>query len=296
MVVLGDGSVTFLFVRSDSDGKPEFVSEPMASPRISTPSVGFHTALDPSFRYMALACPEDYFIVYELESREQLEQRYARGEPLMPVRSTRIRGVQGVIQNVAFLYPRPGDRHHIILLLIIVKNSKSKMVIYEWALGDDLSDVFAMPKQGHRIPYENRMPLLLIPLTVRSAFITVSADQISVCTECLHGPPNFETIDMAMEPPTQYHHGLGTPLWTSWARPSRLESFLEKRDSVFLAREDGVVVYIEADNDSLVNRSTLVKRFATSISTFASMGDPHADVLILGSDSGPGSVWRVLEP
>ncbi|KAK4166009.1 mono-functional DNA-alkylating methyl methanesulfonate N-term-domain-containing protein [Cladorrhinum sp. PSN259] len=291
MVALENGDVVFLFVRSGSDGRLEFVVERFQNPRAS-PKLGFRAAIDPSFHYMVLTCPEDYFVVYELESRQQLEQRYARGEPLRPVRFSRSRSVQGVIQNVAFLYPRAADKHHIILLLIIVNNEKSKMVIYEWTTGEDLTGVLSESKRGHRIPHENRMPLLLVPLTVRSAFIAVSADQISVCTECLHGPPNFETIDLELEPPTSHHNGSGMPLWTSWTRPSRLESFFERRDSFFLAREDGVVIYIEADDESLINRSTLVQRFEASISACASIGDQHADVLILGGDSGPGSVWR----
>ncbi|KAK4231288.1 mono-functional DNA-alkylating methyl methanesulfonate N-term-domain-containing protein [Podospora fimiseda] len=294
MLVLENGDSVFLFVRTGSDGKNEFIAEHFQNPRASSPDLGFHVAVDPSSRYIVLTNPEESFVVYELESREALEHRYARGEPLRPVKSIRNRRIQGVIQNATFLYPRAGDDHHIILLLIIVNNNQSHIVIYQWDLGNDLEGVFAEVKSGHRIIPEAQMPLLLIPLTVDSAFLAVSADHIWVCTQCLYGPPTFEAmIDIPLEKSARpRHHGLGAPLWTSWTRPPRLKSFLAKRDSIFLAREDGVVIYIEAESDCIPTRCTLVKTFDTSISACASINEQHADVLILGSDSGPGSVWR----
>ncbi|CAP70354.1 uncharacterized protein PODANS_3_4370 [Podospora anserina S mat+] len=295
MVALESGDSVFMFVRSDSNGEPEFVTTRFVSPKQRLAHPGFHVVVDPSSRYMALAYAEDFFVVYELESRERLEEKYANGEPLQsPVRSFRLRSVNGVIHKITFLYPRPGDQNHVILLLIVVRHRKSRMVIYEWKLGDDLKMVFAEDKQGHRMPVENQMPLLLIPLTVQSAFIVISPHQIDVCTECLHGPPSFETIEMSSPPPTPTHHGARLPLWTAWTRPFRLASYFETRDCIFLAREDGVVVYFEADKDSSVERVTPMDTFNCNISTaFACVYDRYADVLILGSDSGPGGVHKI---
>ncbi|KAK0671077.1 mono-functional DNA-alkylating methyl methanesulfonate N-term-domain-containing protein [Cercophora samala] len=298
MVALESGDSVFMFVRPDSSGgggKPEFVTTRFVSPKQRLAHPGFHVVVDPSSRYMALAYAQDFFVVYELESRERLEEKYANGEPLQsPVRSFRLRSVNGVIHKIAFLYPRPGDENHVILLLIVVRHRKSRMVIYEWKLGDDLKKVFDEDKQGHRMPVENQMVLLLIPLTVQSAFIVISPDQIAVCTECLHGPPRFETIEMSSPPPTPTHHGAHVPLWTAWARPFRLSSYFETRDCIFLAREDGVVVYFEADKDSTVERVTPMDTFNCNISTaFACVYERYADILILGSDSGPGGVHKI---
>ncbi|KAK0735889.1 mono-functional DNA-alkylating methyl methanesulfonate N-term-domain-containing protein [Apiosordaria backusii] len=295
MLALESGDSVFMFVRPGLDGKPEFVTTRFVSPtqRLAPPT--FHLAVDPSSRYMALAYAKDFFVVYELESRDRLEEKYANGEPLQaPVRSFRLRSVNGVIQQITFLYPRPGDENHIILLLVVVRHRKSRMVIYEWKLGDDLKMVFAEDKQGHRMPVEDQMPLLLIPLTVQSAFIVISPDHIAVCTECLHGPPNYETITMSSPPPTVTHHGLDSPLWTAWTRPFRLASYFESRDCIFLAREDGVVVYFEADEDSTVERVTHMDTLNCNISkAFACVFDRYGDVLILGSESGPGGVHKI---
>ncbi len=293
MVVLETGDFVFLLARPRLDGRHEFVTSHYRNPLRSDGHLGFHTAVDPSSRYAALASGSDYFVVYELESREQLEERYLLGESLSPIRAFRHRAVRGVIHKMTFLYPRPGDTRHIILLLIIVRNGRSKTVIYEWELGDDLRAVFADEKRGHRMPTEYQMPLLLIPLTVHSAFFIITEQQLAVCTECLHGPPKFEPLDI-VHMPNARPRGPRQPLWTAWARPFRLQSYTKTRDCVYLAREDGVVLFIEADQESPLARCTPMDPFPSTISTaFACIFDRSTDVLLLGSESGPGGYWKV---
>ncbi|KAK1755781.1 mono-functional DNA-alkylating methyl methanesulfonate N-term-domain-containing protein [Echria macrotheca] len=294
LLVMECGDSIFLFLRRGSDGCLEFVASCCPSPRKQLVYPGFHLAIDPSSRYVALACAQDFFVVYELESMENLGQAYAINDSLKPVRSIRPRTVRGVIYQIQFLYPRPGDDRHIILLLIIVRNNRSSMVTYEWNTGDDLSMVLAEEKRGHRMPVENQMPILIIPLTVKSAFIAISPEQVSVCTETLHGPPYFEAVEMQDKPPTRNHHGRGPPLWTAWARPFRLSPYFKTRDCIYLAREDGVVIFIEADSESALDRSTFMDTFDSNISkAFTCLFDQYTDVLMLGSESGPGAIWKV---
>jgi hypothetical protein len=297
MVALETGDNVFLFVRPGPDGRPKFVAQRFGSPKHMKGHMGFHVAVNPSSRYMAMASPTDYFVVYELESHQQLNERYLHHEPLHPIRSFRLRSVRGVIHKITFLHPRPGDDRHVILLLVVVRRGKSRTVIYEWELGDDLKKVFAEEKQGHRMPIEFQMPLLLIPLTVQSAFIAISANQIALCTECLHGPPMFETIEMTAHFPTANHRGRHEPLWTAWARPFRLQSYKKNRDCIYLAREDGVVLFLEADQDDALTGNTVLDPFPCNISgAFACLFDHSTDVLVLGSDSGPGGYWKVRRP
>ena len=294
MLVLECGDSVFLFLRRGSNGRLEFITSRFPSPRDQLVYPGFHLTIDSSSRYAVLACAVEFFVVYELETIENLRQAYIRNEPLNPVKSYRPRSVQGVIHKIDFLYPRPGDDNHIILLLIVVRAGKSRMVIYEWKTGDDLRLVFAEEKTGHRMPVENQMPVLLIPLTVKSAFIAISPGQVAVCTGGLYGPPNFETVEMHNPPATQNHHGRDEPLWTAWARPFRLSPYFKSRDCIYLAREDGVVIFIEADSESALDRSTFMDTFDSNISTaFTCLFDQYTDVLLLGSDSGPGAIWKV---
>lgn len=293
MLVLESGDNVLLFVKPGADGKHKFVDTPLGSPKRGPGQLGFHAAVDPSSRYMALACPTDSFVVYELESHEQLNDRYLRNEPLLPVTSFRLRRVRGVIHKITFLYPRPGDDHHIILLLVIVRHGKSRTVIYEWELGNDLKAVFAEEKPGHRMPVEHQMPLLLVPMTIQSAFLAIYPDHVAVCTDCLHGPPSFDTCQ-PKAPPTPNHRGRQPPLWTAWARPLRLQSYRKDRDCVYLAREDGAVLFIVAEPDDLLAHVTFIDSFPCTISTaFGCVLDHTTDVLVLGSDSGPGGYWKV---
>ncbi len=294
MLVLENGDHVLLFARRGADGRDKLVASRFGSPKSMPGHLGFHLALDPSSRYLALACPADAFVVYELESREQLDGQYLRNEPLRPVRSFRLRTVRGAIHKMTFLYPSPGDHRHIILLLVIVRHGKSRTVIYNWELGSDLKTVFAEEQRGHRMPVEDQMPLLLIPLTVQSAFVVVSPDRIAICTGCLHGPPDFNHIPITTRAPTPNHRGRGPPLWTAWARPFRLDWYSERSDSIYLAREDGVVAFLEANEEADIKQTLTMKPFSCNISAaFSCLFDDNTDVLVLGNDSGPGAYWKV---
>ncbi|KAL1869983.1 hypothetical protein VTK73DRAFT_2877 [Phialemonium thermophilum] len=294
LLVLECGDSVFLSISTAEDGSIEFVSSRVTSPTEHLVYPGFHLAVDPSSRYMVLGCAERHFVVFELESVDEINKQSRGYGSLRPVRSSCHRSVQGVIHKVAFLYPRPNDPQHVILLLIVVRGGKSRMVTYEWELGDDLRAVFAEEKAGHRMPVENQMPLLLIPLTVQSAFVIISQTETAVCTEALHGSPKFERFDTQDAPPTANYNGRGKPLWTAWARPSRLAGFFKSHDCIYLAREDGIVSYIEADMDSTLTGSLLMDKFDCSISSaFTCLYDQYTDVLVMAGDSGPGAVWKV---
>ncbi|KAK1779117.1 mono-functional DNA-alkylating methyl methanesulfonate N-term-domain-containing protein [Copromyces sp. CBS 386.78] len=296
-LAMENADVVFLWIGPGADGRPEFYSSTefvfRRPPQFQDGNFGAHMAVDPSSRYMALSSFHGLFAVGELESLANFTQT-GDENTVGIVKSFRLRGVQGVIQNLTFLYPRPEDKDHIILLLIVVNNGKSRMAIYEWTLGDDLANVFAEEKRGHRLPVENQMPQLLIPLTVGSAFIAISPEQVAVCTESLHGPPTFESLELDAPPKSPNHYGTGNPLWTAWDRPYRLPRYLKGKDCLYLAREDGIVVYIEVDEDHALERSTFIDAFKCNISSaFAYLFDQYADVLVLGSDNGTGSVWKI---
>ncbi|KAL8353666.1 hypothetical protein RB601_003489 [Gaeumannomyces tritici] len=293
LVVLECGDCIFMVLRTRSDGRLEFVTSQVELPNVQMSYPGFHLAVDPSSRYVAVGCSESLFMVYELESREVLNRRYRRNEPLNPVKKRGPRPVNGLIHKMDFLFPRREDDYHIILLLIIVAQGMSKMVVYEWEAGDDLGAVLGEEKKGHRLPQEHQMPLLLIPLMVGTAFFAVYPESIAVGKDVLIGPPSFDTFQVTRMPPSKFHHGRGNPLWSTWTRPFRLAQF--NKDWLYLAREDGVVVVLDIDSDSILNASQVVKEFECNISTaFCALFDQFADILIMGGDSGPGAVWQVL--
>lgn len=295
LIVLETGDCVFLFLRPDKDGNFEFeaLQHSLPSSRLVRP--GFHLAVDPSSRYAAQACSRNVFVVHELESMDNLNFSLARGQPLQPIISTRPRHVNGVIHTIEFLYPRPQDPQHVILLLLVVSNGVTRMITYDWEIGDDLRQVLTEEKAGHSLPPQHEMPLMIIPLTVRSAFFSVSEDEIAYCADVLQGSPSFEPCDVGGWAPTEHHEGTETPLWTAWSRPPRLIPFNLTRDFIYMAREDGVVIFLEYTTEDVLAASVKLGEFCNVSTAFASLADDQGsgEILVFGGDSGQGGVWNV---
>ncbi|KAL7785971.1 mono-functional DNA-alkylating methyl methanesulfonate N-term domain-containing protein [Trichoderma ceciliae] len=299
VLMLESCQLLFLLVRERPDQTLEFFITTYENPRL-LPYMGYQLAVDPSSRYMAAATPEGILVVYELEALSELNKQYANQESIDPIKSIRTRVVSGVIHKLEFLFPRPEDDYHIILILIVVRRERShgppisRMATYEWELGDNLQTIFAEEKTGTRLPKEHRMPMLLIPLRFKTAFFAVSQLYIGVVKYALSGSPEFELLPT--QPPTQtpLHHGSGEPLWVAWARPFRRKKYFEKTDIIYLAREDGAIIHVEIDAAELLPSVTNVGCLGANIDTaFTTAYDIFSDVLIIGGDSGPGGIWKL---
>ncbi|KAK7743196.1 hypothetical protein SLS53_004281 [Cytospora paraplurivora] len=292
LIILETGDCVFLFLRPDENGAFEFVvlQHDLQSSRLVRP--GFHLAIDPSSRYMAQACSRNVFVVHELESMSNLNANFVRGQPLRPIVSSRPRTVNGVIHTMEFLYPRPQDPQHIILLLIVVNHGVSRLITYDWELGDDLMEALSAEKAGHRLPQQHEMPLLIIPLTIRTAFFAVSEGEIAFCKDVLHGPPSFEPCEIDDYDATQHHDGTEAPLWTAWSRPPRLSRYQQTNDHIYLAREDGLVMFLECESNEILGAAFYVGTFGNVSTAFASLAHHNDDILIFGGDSGFGGIWQ----
>ena len=138
------------------------------------------------------------------------------------------------------------------------------------------------------------MPLMIIPLRINTAFIAVSEHAIGIVKNAFTGQTSFDTLETHSPSQTNLHHGAAGPLWTAWARPFRLNKYFEKTDIIYLAREDGVIAHIELDSADLLPSVTTVGTISTNISTaFTTAYDVFSDVFIIGSESGPGGIWKV---
>ncbi|KAL6920788.1 hypothetical protein FSST1_004814 [Fusarium sambucinum] len=298
VLMLETGDAVFLFIQQRADGTLEFVTTKYESPR-NLQFLGYHLAIDPSSRYMAAGSAQGAFIIYELESLTTMDSQFRHHGSFKPVKGIRVRATQGVIHKMEFLYPRPEDDYHIILLLIIIRREVNKlthisrMVVYDWELGDELSTVFQSEK-GTLLPREHRMPLMIIPLQLNTAFFAVSEHCIGIVKNAFTGQTIFDTI--ATNPPgqTNLHHGASEPLWTAWARPFRLKTWWVKIDTIYLAREDGIIVQIEIDAAALVPSVLNVGTINTNITTaFTTAYDVFSDMLVIGGESGPGGIWKI---
>ena len=291
VVILENGDHIFLFLESLPDGRLDFHSTQYQQLGRHILPPGRLAAVDPSSRYMALASDNGLFMVHELESQQHLNQAYVNGNELRYIRSKRPRPVHGTIHKMEFLYPRPDDDYHIILLLIVIHQGRARMVIYEWEAGDDLRFVLRSEKYGQLLPAGSEKPLLIVPLTFNSAFFTVSGGHIWFCPNSLHQPAQFSDFKLneGQLPPSL--DARGDDSWSAWARPYRLPTYNATNDSIYLARQNGSVVYLELNSDNLITLCLEVGELNSEISSsFCTLFDHFSDILIVGGQSGPGTI------
>ncbi|CAK7232480.1 hypothetical protein SCUCBS95973_008273 [Sporothrix curviconia] len=115
-----------------------------------------------------------------------------------------------------------------------------------------------------------------------------------VCKDALNLPVEFDDFAMEVHESSVFHYGRGEPLWSAWTRPYRLPTYNTTRDSIYLAREDGVVMFLDINSDNILGASVEIGKFDCNIGTaFCSVFDEFNDILIMGGDSGPGTIWQI---
>ncbi|KAL2061712.1 hypothetical protein VTL71DRAFT_7090 [Oculimacula yallundae] len=302
---LDTGDSVFLTINGLANDKIEFIS---SKHRVSKPMLklqpGTHLAVDPSSRFMVVGCSEGVFAIYSLCSRHSLKQQHASTLSPRHVQSETQIYHNGVILKMEFLYPAPNDDQHIILLVLVILKGKIRMLLYEWETNQDLKGVTARSSRGYLLEKASQVPLLLIPLTIMSSFILVYETSMALCREIVEGTPKMTNFNDRVDEPTEFHHGSGRPLWTSWARPQRLERHKITRDDLYIAREDGKLRFLEIDSEDedVVSSDNNVGDLQTNCGmALASLdypnreqrsGEPKSgDLFIVGGDASSGGAY-----
>ncbi len=295
ILALENGNLVFLYLKQGSAGNWEFESFQHSIPGHRLDHPGFHMIIDPSSSYLTLACLQDFFVTFELESMDNLRMQRMQGHRLQPIKLHRARALSGVIHKIEYLHPSPENDYHVILLMIIVRYQISRLVVYEWEQGDDLGRVFAGEQGGHKLEDAYRLPLLVIPLTVRNAFLIVTEHLIATCSDILQGSPSFQPFPLEEKvQSTEYHEGTVKPLWTAWTRPYRVSQWHTDHDILYLAREDGLLNWLDVGEDPGVEVAYNMGSLECTIdSAFACMYDAIGDVLIAGGNCCPGTICSV---
>ncbi|KAI2473109.1 hypothetical protein F4781DRAFT_262598 [Annulohypoxylon bovei var. microspora] len=296
VLMLERGDLVFLFLQQRPDGSWAFVSSTHKVPGERLVSPGWHMAIDPSSNFLVIGCTENLFIIYQLESMETLRHQYMEGNLLQPIKDWEARHVIGVIHKIEFLHPVHGNEIQVILMVIMVQPEVSRLTIYEWACTgtSDWKKILREEKPGHRLEDDYRMPLLVVPLKVRNAFLIITENITATCSDILSGPPTFVKFELVNHDDTQLHHGTREPLWTAWTRPIRHPPYHYEKDVIYLAREDGLINFLECGVESEIETSVSMGSVDCNIDTaFACLFHLFGDVLVTGGDSGPGAVWNV---
>lgn len=305
LLQLDNGVSVFLMLRRSKKGEWEFVSSPhRVSKAMMSLEVGTHLAVDPSSRYMAIGCSEGLFAIYALNSRETLKKQHSGGSNLQYVQAEKHCYIQGVIHEIEFLYPGPKDDDHIILLVLVVLKGRTRMLLYEWQAGKELRTIRAHSHKGYPLEESHQMPLLVIPLTIRSSFILVSENSMATCNDILLGSPKIVDFDTVIDEPTPFFHGSTRPLWVAWTRPMRRVEHTAVHDDIYIVREDGLVKHLEIQSeDDLIaadnNIGTLQSNCGTALASLDYSGyainpiNTSGDLLIMGGDSCGGGTYLI---
>ncbi|RAL66115.1 hypothetical protein DID88_005786 [Monilinia fructigena] len=293
----------FLMLHQSNDGSWKFVSSRRRlSKAMDKLQPGMHLSIDPSSRYMVIGGSEQCFTIQGFHTRMELNRQHADGEELRFVESERVILCKGAILKLEFLSPPGGSDDDIILLLIVAVSGKIRMLLYAWKAGDPLSTVKtpSFIKKGYPL---NDIPLLIIPLRFEAAFILVSERSMAVYKGIFEGAPECISIGSYPREPTELYQGSDTPLWTAWAKPTRLPYHTAQQDDIYLAREDGWICLLEIkyDNEdpqfapSLTDVGRMQCNIGPAFTCVDYSLDPnvhrHGDVLVSGGDASIGGTY-----
>ncbi|KAH6659037.1 mono-functional DNA-alkylating methyl methanesulfonate N-term-domain-containing protein [Truncatella angustata] len=293
-LVLERGDLVFLYLDEGRTGGQRFVAHSEKIPDSRLVTAGFHLAVDPSSRFLTLGCTETHFQVWSLESMEILGSRHAQGLPLRPIKRLPYpRAVRGVIHKLEFLSPGVDSEERIILALILIYRGSSRLHRYEWELEDDVGAALRETNVGWLLDPSYQMPLLVIPSTVRESFLMVTETSQAFWATLKHGILEASEVDIGEHDRTELHIGGRAPLWTAWSRPWRVPEYHLDNDTIWLAREDGILNFLEITAADGLLTNVIMEEVECNIDTaFACLYDPFADILITGGNSGPGAIWR----
>ncbi|KAI9886682.1 MAG: hypothetical protein M1823_001526 [Watsoniomyces obsoletus] len=307
VVLLDTSELLFLFANEHHDGTLTFHTCNKASPKgdVNGAQIAKHIAVDPRSRAMAVAVPgpKSTLTLFALQPMARAGETIARNGKLQSqARDFLIQEhhlfVNGEIILMEFLYPAVGDDQHVILLLVV--DDYTRLLCYEWDSSQSLETAKKPGNQGHRVLGNDGQPLLLIPLIIPSVFLLVHERIVIGYTGILSGSVDQKfRVPIADVPPGGDGWLQRTPRCTSWARPVRTERHSAQHDALYIAREDGMVHYLEIDRgDSLINTTSAAGALRTYIGTaFASLDLPLKtnDMLIAGGDTSAGGHYFVSQ-
>ena len=300
LLQLDTGDSVFLMLQQTGSASFEFIitGQHRVPRTMLSWQPGMHLCVDPSSRYMAVACSESHFTVYALRSREQLKVQHAKGLSLQHILVDAYLPFQGTIQKMEFLYT--SGEGNVMLLILVIFKGRTRMVLYEWQLGDDIRKIRSLNRKGHMLAPAHQMPLLLIPLKFKSTFILVSENIMAHFQNILEGEPLCTEFYDHVDRPTELHHGSGAPLWVGWARPTnRTRDHNDRRDDIYIAREDGLLKFLEIDCVEFVESDMNVGEFEGRCGTalacidYKDLNYVTGDLLITGGDSCTGGAYLV---
>ena len=289
VLTLDSNDLIFLYLKDDGAGIFGFVHQtcPMPSYDNAIHQTGDHLAVDPSSRALAVAANEKEVIIYSSKPTNQLQHELGTNQPdWCPVSSQRPLAVTGVIQHLEFLHPPDKDPDHIILLVILIDQRRTKALWIDWYGNSNLIHASLHPPQPIDAP--RTVPSLLIPVR-DAAFLMITGDEMKLHKDILSGSMRSLSLTPTVPETSSPGQSPRKPVWTSWCKPLRNRTMQD--DIIYLMREDGLVLLTAITNIDTIQTTHAGNIGCHAGSAFASLGDPSdPDILAVIGDMSNGQV------
>ncbi|KAK4541683.1 hypothetical protein LTR36_007827 [Oleoguttula mirabilis] len=292
VLTLDNNDLVFLYL-VESGGSVHFVQQACPMPKFDCVlyQPGEHLAVDPHARALAVAANEREVVLYSAKTAQRIKTELSTGyRHWCPVSAQRPLQVEGIIQHMEFLIPPSDDEDHVILLLIVIDQGKTKAIWIEWYFTSDLHRARVHP--GQPLDTARTVSGLLIPLR-NAAFMIVSGSDVRLWKNLLSGSASGTTLGALEAEPRNSGDSPRQPVWASWCRPRRSRAASRDKDHLYLVREDGLVFLVHAMSESLTSSSA--GHFECHVGTaFASLGDTdEPDILAVAGDMSAGRVVSI---
>ena len=290
VLTLDSDDMVFLYLKDQGNGSYGFAHQacPMPSFEESIHRVGHHLAVDPASRALAVAACEKEVVIYSAKPTHLIRRELEVDHPnWCPVSAQRALSVNGVIQHLEFLHPPDRDPDHIILLLILVEQRRTKAVLIDWQTSD-LGRARVHPPQP--MDASRAASYLLIPLR-NAAFLMITGSEMKLHKNILSGSMRSKSLDADVGEIKCPGSSPRRPVWANWCRPLRNKSVKHGQDTVYIVREDGIVILAEITSIDTMSVSHAGDVRCHVGTAFASLGDPSdPDILAVVGDMSTGRV------
>ncbi|KAM0708956.1 hypothetical protein Q7P35_002992 [Cladosporium inversicolor] len=290
VLTLASEEMVFLYLKNQGDGSYEFAHQACPFPSYREPihNVGPHLAVDPASRALAVAAREREVVIYSAKPTHLIRSELEADHPdWYPVSNHLFHHVTGRIQHLEFLHPPDNDPDHIILLLIVVDQRRTKALLVDWQ-APDLANARVHPPQP--MDAERAASNLLIPLR-NAAFLMITGSEMKLHKNILSGSMRSMSLDSDVGGTKCPGSSPKRPIWANWCRPLRNKSVKHGQDIVYIAREDGIVILAEITSVDTIHVSHAGDVGCHVGTAFASLGDPSdPDILAVVGDMSTGRV------
>jgi hypothetical protein len=185
------------------------------------------------------------------------------------------------------LHPPDNDPDHIILLLILVDQRRTKALLINWQAAD-LGNARVHPAQP--MDAERMASNLLIPLR-NAAFLMITGSEMKLHKNILSGSMRSMSLDPNVGETKSPGSSPKRPIWANWCRPLRNKSVKHGQDIIYIAREDGIVILAEITSADTIHVSHAGDVGCHVGTAFASLGDPSdPDILAVVGAMSTGRV------